>query len=92
MSPASPAADLAIGLRFEHDDYPAISTSWTHEARFQSRKRKVRSARIDQRFKIELLAINAPPYGLGAFAIAVSAPHVHLPAKGFAPLRASQLP
>jgi hypothetical protein len=41
----------------------------------------VPSARADQRFEIELPAVNAPPRGPGALAIAVGAAHVHLPAK-----------
>ena len=57
------------------------STSRTHEARLQARKRKVRAARTNQRLEIELLAIDASPDGFRALAIAVGAPHVHPPAK-----------
>ena len=77
----SPAIDLPIGRRFEHDGYAATAAGWTHEARLQTRQREVRSARANQSVEVKLLPIDASPHGPRALAIALGAPHVHPPAE-----------
>jgi hypothetical protein len=57
------------------------SHSRTQEARFQARKREVRSARANQGVEIELLPADASPHRPRALAMAVGASHVHPPAE-----------
>ena len=81
QSSPSSATYLSIARRFEHVGYAATSTSRAHQPRLQPRQREVRSPRANQRVEIELLAIDASPHRLRALAVAIGAPHVHLPAE-----------
>jgi hypothetical protein len=53
----SPATDLTVARRFEHDCHVSTSSSRTHQPRLKAGKRKVRSPRANQGVEVELLAI-----------------------------------
>jgi hypothetical protein len=73
-------AHLSVARRLKHDRDAATSASRTHQSRFQPRQWEVRPARANQWVEVELLPIDALPNGFRALAIAIGAPHVHLPA------------
>ena len=77
----SPAANLSVARRLEHNGDPATAASRTHEARFEAGQREVRPARAHEGVDVELLSGDAFADPLHSVAPARGAPHVNLPAK-----------